>query len=306
MRLLLPVPAAMQKLPCMSCCAVHAEMLPSAPTALACCRHSPLTLPCTHLLILPPSPTAKVLSSQQEAQSLWQQHDYKAFSPSTDWDNVDWASAPAIQEPPVVSAICEPKPGAKVAASEGEVVLRGYAWSGGGKDIIRVDVSADGGERGWAGVAAAACESGMAAALGTYCTVSGLLLTARMPTVQQSCCSVHLLLRCCQHRVFTAAVTRQHLSHLLLPLLPAGKTWTAAKLHKLPQQPDRAWAWSLFEARLALPTGADPGQQVELVAKAVDASYNTQPDSVAAIWNLRGVVNNAWHRVPVQVVGDDE
>jgi hypothetical protein len=52
----------------------------------------------------------------------------------------------------VVSAICEPKPGAKVYASEGEVVLRGYAWSGGGKDIIRVDVSADGGEQaglGW-------------------------------------------------------------------------------------------------------------------------------------------------------------
>jgi sulfite oxidase len=42
------------------------------------------------------------------------------------------------------------------------------------------------------------------------------------------------------------------------------------------------------------------------VAKAVDASYNSQPDNVAAIWNLRGVVNNAWHRVKVAVVGDDE
>ena len=48
------------------------------------------------------------------------------------------------------------------------------------------------------------------------------------------------------------------------------------------------------------------GQQLELVCKAVDASYNTQPDSVAAIWNLRGVVNNAWHRVSVQLVADDE
>ena len=39
------------------------------------------------------------------------QKDYKSFSPSVDWDNVEWDSAPAIQETPVQSAICEPKPG---------------------------------------------------------------------------------------------------------------------------------------------------------------------------------------------------
>ncbi len=39
------------------------------------------------------------------------QKDYKTFSPSVDWDNVDWDSAPAIQETNVQSAICEPKPG---------------------------------------------------------------------------------------------------------------------------------------------------------------------------------------------------
>lgn len=44
------------------------------------------------------------------------QSDYKSFSPSVDWDNVDWNSAPAIQETPVTSAICEPKPGEKVDA----------------------------------------------------------------------------------------------------------------------------------------------------------------------------------------------
>lgn len=45
---------------------------------------------------------------------------------------------------------------------------------------------------------------------------------------------------------------------------------------------------------MALPPGDGP---VCLVAKATDASYNTQPDGVAGVWNLRGVVNNAWHRV---------
>lgn len=37
------------------------------------------------------------------------------------WDTVDWASAPAIQEPPVVSAICDPGPDTVVSASDGEV-----------------------------------------------------------------------------------------------------------------------------------------------------------------------------------------
>lgn len=48
--------------------------------------------------------------------------------------------------------------------------MRGYAWSGGGRDVIRVDVSVDG-----------------------------------------------------------------------------GKTWTPAELKKLPQKPNKAWAWSLWE-----------------------------------------------------------
>ena len=59
-------------------------------------------------------------------------------------DNLDWSSAPAIQEMPVVSAICEPPPHHSLSKYEGEVNLKGYAWSGGGKDIIRVDVSSDG------------------------------------------------------------------------------------------------------------------------------------------------------------------
>lgn len=45
---------------------------------------------------------------------------------------------------PVVSAICEPTQQQQISKYEGEVTLKGYAWSGGGKDIIRVDVSSDG------------------------------------------------------------------------------------------------------------------------------------------------------------------
>jgi hypothetical protein len=34
----------------------------------------------------------KVIASAEESSSFWQQRDYKAFSPATDWDNVDWDS----------------------------------------------------------------------------------------------------------------------------------------------------------------------------------------------------------------------
>ena len=46
------------------------------------------------------------------------------FQPSVDWDNVDWESAPAIQETPVQSAICEPKSGDVLEGPLDEVTVR--------------------------------------------------------------------------------------------------------------------------------------------------------------------------------------
>ncbi|KAJ8904810.1 hypothetical protein NDN08_001325 [Rhodosorus marinus] len=81
----------------------------------------------------------KIVASDKESDSHWQQNDYKGFNSSIDWHNVDFSAAPAIQELPVISAICS-------ARIEGdEVVAQGYAYSGGGRGIIRVDVTADNG-----------------------------------------------------------------------------------------------------------------------------------------------------------------
>jgi len=104
--------------------------------------------------------------------------------------------------------------------------VKGYAWSGGGRDIIRVDVSTDG-----------------------------------------------------------------------------GKTWAAADLTKPPTNASgRAWAMTLYTATLPLPKGASkPGAVVDVVCKATDEAYNTQPESPSAIWNVRGLANNSWHRVAVKV-----
>lgn len=162
----------------------------------------------------------RVSVESEESHSHWQRRDYKGFSPSVDWDTVDFDQAPAIQELPVQSAITEPQDGATVES--GEVTIKGYAWSGGGRAVIRVDVSIDG-----------------------------------------------------------------------------GLTWQEAQLEGEEQCPQKAWAWRIWHL-----TAQVPAEQKELhvVCKAVDDSYNVQPDTVAPIWNLRGVLSNAWHRVRVHVV----
>jgi sulfite oxidase len=71
-----------------------------------------------------------------------------------------------------------------------------------------------------------------------------------------------------------------------------GKTWVTARLlsEAIP------WTWVLWEAALMLSPGA-----VELVARAWDSAAQTQPEQVGSIWNFKGYMNNAYHRINVQV-----
>ncbi|KHN95477.1 Oxidoreductase, molybdopterin-binding domain protein [Metarhizium album ARSEF 1941] len=103
--------------------------------------------------------------SDEESTSQWQRKDYKCFGPNQ--TKVDWDAAPAIQELPVQSAITTLKLGEwlnsktepnvlkndqdQTVSSQSppppqqEISMSGYAFSGGGRSIIRVDVSLDGG-----------------------------------------------------------------------------------------------------------------------------------------------------------------
>lgn len=174
----------------------------------------------------------KIVVSTEESSSHWQQNDYKGFSPGTDWDTVDYKSAPAIQELPIQSAITTPADGAVVDRSTEELTVKGYAWSGGGREVVRVDVSLDG-----------------------------------------------------------------------------GKTWKVAQLRSGDKEPvslpplGRAWAWKLWELTVPIPPDT---RELEIVCKAIDNSYNMQPDTIAPIWNLRGVLSNAWHRVKVSIEEDED
>jgi sulfite oxidase len=91
------------------------------------------------------------------------------------------------------------------------------------------------------------------------------------------------------------------------------------------------WAWTLWEANVPVPVEAKESDTVEvrapltqsfvvsnnfwrgrkkthclcgvarqLICKATDSSYNDQPESAAAIWNLRGVLMHSWHRVTLR------
>ncbi|KAJ8943701.1 hypothetical protein NQ314_009674, partial [Rhamnusium bicolor] len=164
----------------------------------------------------------KIIVSEKENDSHWQQNDYKGVSPSADFDNVDFSKSPAIQELPLTSAICQPAENDTVDVIDGHIFIKGYAWSGNGQKIVRVDVTADG-----------------------------------------------------------------------------GKTWYIADLYLQDTAlPPQHWSWTLWS--INIPVGKNL-ENVEIWAKAVDNCYNTQPESFQNIYNFRGVLNNAYHRVKVNL-----
>lgn len=64
----------------------------------------------------------------------------------------------------------------------------------------------------------------------------------------------------------------------------------------------RTYAWTLWEATVPVPKDRS---QMDIVCKAVDSSYNTQPEHAKSIWNIRGVLSNSWHRVALKIADED-
>ncbi|CAM6114483.1 unnamed protein product [Calypogeia fissa] len=170
---------------------------------------------------------AKIDISPRECDGFFHQLDYKMFPPWVDWDNIVWPSRRPIMDFPVQCAICTPLDGSHIRRGS-TVKISGYALTGGGRGIERVDVSVDG-----------------------------------------------------------------------------GKTWTEATrlqgsgpyVADVDEQRQK-WGWVLWELNTTLSLPGD------IVAKAVDSSGNVQPQDVNDIWNLRGVLNNSWHRVHVNPTPD--
>ena len=152
-----------------------------------------------------------------ESPSTWQQGiAYKNFGPSVksvkDITQKMKLTTPTIEKMPVQSIICN------IKKDDNEIIIEGIAYSGGGNNILRVDISLD-----------------------------------------------------------------------------DGGTWEKANLLEGCEQPlYEAYAWTFWSYKAKIPSDV---KNVNIVCKATDINYNTQPDSLSSIWNLRGILNNSSHRV---------
>jgi len=71
-----------------------------------------------------------------------------------------------------------------------------------------------------------------------------------------------------------------------------GKTWTTANIVERADP----YSWCFWEVTVALATG-----DCQLLVRAWDTSKQTQPEDVRQLWNFKGYMNNAWHRVKIHV-----
>lgn len=168
----------------------------------------------------------KIVVSDEESHTTWQRKDYKCFGPNE--TKQDWDKYKSIQKMPITSAIT------KVRLDDSVLRMEGYAYSGGGNEIQRVDVSID-----------------------------------------------------------------------------AGKTWDQAVLVQEDMKLEKghgAWCWKRwrYQGKLTLGDMPEPPtsggeRRTTLMVKATDDAYNTQPETHRSIYNLRGNLATAWHRVSLDV-----
>lgn len=164
-----------------------------------------------------------------------------------DWTTADFESAESIQEIPVnVRSMCGfpyfqsfiIEPAAGTVIEDDKIDVRGVAISGGGRGIVRVDISPDGGH--------------------TWQTAE-LIPTGQPYNKYRRICELNLT--------------------------------------------SRVWAWTHF--RCVVPVSEEMrGQHIEICSKAVNSAFDVQPDTATHLWNIRGVLNNAWHRVGIDVANE--
>ena len=251
---------------------------------------------------------SRVVVADEESPSQWQRRDYKCFGPN-EGDRPDWDRYPAIQQMPVTSAItkvwvgdCVRRassrhpwmlapasssfssraapgvrdlaawqaahlPPSRAAAAAEPVALTGYAYSGGGRAIIRVDVSVDGGR-----------------------TWDQAELLRDCEDVGDRPCRGNKAWAWTRWRY--AGTLPQFTSPANPPPPPSGDS----AQHAAADEQDRE--------------NKDQGKAActEILVKATDDAYNTQPEQHAGIYNVRGNLATAWHRLrvcPSCVTGPD-
>jgi sulfite oxidase len=167
----------------------------------------------------------KIRLSETESEGAWQRGlNYKTLPPNvTDANAVNLNAMPSMTESSVFSGITTMElVNHAVTYKPGETVVvkaKGWAWAGGGRNIVRVDITSDG-----------------------------------------------------------------------------GVSWASAKITDGKDQKfGRAWAWVFWECELKALVNEEG--KIKLASKAVDMAFNSQPDNICGLWNVRGLGNNSWYKV---------
>ncbi|VVC95282.1 unnamed protein product [Leptidea sinapis] len=77
-----------------------------------------------------------------------------------------------------------------------------------------------------------------------------------------------------------------------------GRSWSEAELQTDSAAPRRHYSWTLWSLQLPV----QPRQEdMEIWVKATDSNFNTQPETFENIWNIRGILSNAYHRIHIHL-----
>jgi sulfite oxidase len=145
---------------------------------------------------------------------------------------------PVIQSLPIQSVLCSPPNNGVISAKDGWVRVQGVAYSGGGRGVVRVEVSVDGG-----------------------------------------------------NNFFSAELKRHEDGDTPPAEFGVGRNWAWVQFSADVELPDEA------KAKLAKGNAVD----IEVVSKAIDGDFNSQPESMRSTWNVLGICVNHWPRHKVRV-----
>ena len=281
----------------------------------------------------------RIVLSSEEAPSHWQQTDYKMLPPNMDWQaKSNWGSVPAMQGMPVQSAILSPGPGDVVTPDPvtGCVEVSGYAWSGVGVGVVRVEVSADGGKswvsgvlvnpgsrvqpagRAWAwvfwraqvpvvqGTAAAGTRMGQMINEGLGAGVRGEGVGSANDGGKLGLKGIDAPGDAAPRRSGDSAASditsdTGDSSRTTGPRgsnIGGGAATTAEGLGHTAAADTTA---GRNNAGAKEQRRQQEGEVVVLQCKAVDGNYNTQPSDMGSIWNIRGAGCNAWQTVQLSI-----
>ncbi|KAM7221247.1 mitochondrial sulfite oxidase [Rhypophila decipiens] len=238
---------------------------------------------------------SKIVIADEESTSQWQRRDYKSFGPN-EGANPDWDRAKSIQEMPVTSAI--------TGVWVGECVRKGKApsWANNRQN-----------GRGVVDVAAVERVIGYTPPPDQTSTT-----TPCKPCPDQTPPAEPVAIQGYAYSGGGRAIARVDVS------LDGGKTWDQAELvddcspnapesNKTNCHGNKNWSWMRWRYTGQLPVIPIPpsalssqgGEQQDkkfcttLVVKATDEAYNSQPETYKGIYNVRGNLATAWHRVRI-------